>query len=84
MPNAVTPNPTPRPTSRGEWQRGSNEGAANVQTALRSIQNASADIAAEEGKGEPPVGAMAITAVAVVLLLAAGKFILDQKVQVPR
>ncbi len=84
MRSSQVPSPTPRPAPRGEWQRGSTEGAANVQAALRSVQNASEDIAREEGKAEPPVGAMAITGVVVVLLLTAGKIILDQKVKVPR
>jgi hypothetical protein len=84
MRSSQVPSPAPRPTPRGQWQQGSSEGAANVQAALQSVQNASADIAREEGKGEPPIGAMAITGVVVVLLLAAGKIILDQKVKVPR
>lgn len=84
MRSSQVPSPTPRPAPRGDWQRGSSEGAANVQAALKSVQNASADIARKESNGKPPIGAMAITGVVVVLLLTAGKIILDQKVKVPR
>jgi hypothetical protein len=84
MRSSQVPSPTPRPAPRGDWQHGSSEGAANVQAALKSVQNASADIARKESKGKTPIGAMAITGVVVVLLLTAGKIILDQKVKVPR